>query len=201
MSVQYLSSKSSWLTGLIALLLVVALPGCDSGGGGGGETIVLSDPLNPTEASFEFTYTEDQLSNGEITVASEEQDGLSQVISAYGFRRSDVVSARVEEVKLERISAPNPSSTQLVTKVFNYLSKVDVYLGTSTEAPLIGTRQPIPSDQEVTLDLGPDRDVTNQVKSGPTKALLRLSISDPDQIGSGGDRVEVEIRFRIEVQQ
>ena len=201
MNIHYLLPRSRSLAGLIALALLLVLSGCDAGGSGS-ETIVLSDPINPTEASVEFTYNADQLSGGEISVTSAEQDQLASVLSAYGYRRSDVVSARVEEVRLERLSAPSTVSKAMPqAKVFNYLSRVEVYFGSSTDAPLVGQREPIPQDAEVSLSLGPDRDVTSQVKSGATRSLLRLLISDPDQIGGGGDRVRVEIRFRIEVQQ
>lgn len=185
-----------------ALLLVVVLPGCDSGGSGD-ETLVLNDPANPTEATFVFPYTESDFNNGVVTVESEEQDQLSEVLSAYGgYSRSDVISARVEEVHMERETLGGTAAAAPATKVFEYLSRVEVYMGTSTNAPLIGVKEPIPSNppMEITLDAGPDRDVTSQVQSGPTRARLRLSLDDPSQIGSGGDRVEVTVRFRIEVQ-
>lgn len=187
---------------LIAVLGValgsLALAGCDSGGS---ETLVLRDPVNPTEARFEFTYTETQWENGRVLVTSAETDQLSAVLDTYGYRRGDVVSARVESVALERLSTAQSSARPEPAKVFGYLERAEVYLGTTTDAPLVATRQPIPFDPEITLDVGPDRDVTQQVQGGPTRALLLLEISDPNLIGSGGDRVRVDVRFRIEVQQ
>lgn len=182
------------LAPLVALLMV--LPGCDSSQE---ETIVLSDPLTPTESSFLFSYDENQFSGGVITVTSSETDELSDVLAAYGgYTRDDIVSVRVEEIQLERLSVGG-TAAEPAPKVFNYLSRVEVYMGSSTDAPLIGSLEPVPFNAQVALNLGPDRDVTSQVKAGATRALLRLAIEDPNQIGSGGDRVEVTVRFRIEV--
>lgn len=183
----------------LLLLLLMALPGCDSGGSN--DTLVLNDPATPTETSFEFRYTEDDFSDGVISVVSEESDELAEVFEGYpGFGRGDVVSVRVEEVWMERRSLAGTSAKQ-AAKVFDYLSRAEIYFGTTTDAPLIGERDNLDaSSAEVELDLGPDRDVTEQVKSGPTRARLVLSIDDPAQV-PGNDGIEVDVRFRIEVQE
>jgi hypothetical protein len=184
------SSASVWCL----LLAAVLLAGCDSGTN---ETIILSDPLNPTETSFEFAYSEDDLSGGVIQVASLGRDELSSVLSAYGYSRSDVVSARVTAVTMERLTVNQPSAQP---KVFNYLTTAEVYYGSSTDAPLIGEFEGVTTDAEVDMELGPGTTVTSQVQNGPTSALLLLDVGDPNLIGGGGDRVRVDVRFRIEVQ-
>lgn len=184
---------------LLGLLFLIVLAGCDSSAN---ETIVLNDPLNPTEARFEFTYDADDLDDGVIQVTSEEADQLGDVIDAYGYGRSDVVSARIEAVTMERLTQPESSATQpKAAKVFDYLSRAEVYLGTSTDAPRIGSIEPVPFSAEVELGLESDRDVTSRVQSGSTRALLVLTVDDESLIGSGGDRIEVDVRFRVEVQQ
>lgn len=177
-------------------LLVSAflLIGCDSGSS---EPIVLNDPLNPTEATFEFAYSENDLSGGVIQTTSLGRDQLSGVLSAYGYSRSDVVSATVEAVAMERISAAQPSAQP---KVFNYLTAAEVYFGGSTSAPLIAALEPVPFNTEVNMNLGSDTNVTSQVQGGAINALLMLDVGDASQIGDGGDRVEVTVEFRVEVQ-
>lgn len=178
------------------LLAVTLLAGCDSGSS---EPIVLNDPLNPTETSFEFAYSQDDVSGGVIEVTSATRDELSSVISAYGYSRGDVVSATVEAVTMERLSIGQPSARPKV-KVFDYLATAEVYFGTSTSAPLIGALDPVPLNTEVTMDLGPGTNVTSQVQGGATNALLMLDLGEGGQVGSGGDRVRVTVEFRIEVQ-
>lgn len=176
------------------LVMAIMLAGCDSGSS---EPIVLSDPLNPTEATFEFAYSESDLSGGVIQTTSLGRDQLSGVLSAYGYSRSDVVSATIEGVAMERISAAQASAQP---KVFNYLTAAEVYFGGSTNAPLIGTLDPVPFNTEVNMDLVPGTNVTSQVQGGAINALLVLDVGDASQIGDGGDRVEVTVEFRIEVQ-
>jgi hypothetical protein len=158
---------------------------------------VLNDPLTPTEATFEFAYSETDLSGGVIQATSLARDQLSDVISTYGYSRSDVVSATVEEVTMERLSAAQPSAQP---KVFNYLATAEVYFGTSTSAPLVAALDPVPFNTEVRMDLGPNTNVTSAVQGGATNILLVLDVGDASQIGAGGDRVEVTVEFRIEVQ-
>ncbi len=184
------------LQGLVVLLAVTLIVGCDSGSSS--EPIVLNDPLNPTETTFEFEYSADDVSNGVLEVTSTARDQLSSVISAYGYSRSDVVSATVEAVTMERISIEQPA---VRPKVFTYLATADFYLGTSTSAPLIGTLDPVPpDDNEVDMDIGPGTNVTSQVQGGATNALLVLDLGEGGQVSSGGDRVGVTVEFRIEVQ-
>jgi len=177
------------------LVMAFMLAGCDSGSS---DPIVLGgDTLNPTEATFEFEYSENDLSGGVIQATSLARDQLSDVIAAYGYSRADVVSATVEAVTMERLSAAQPAAQP---KVFNYLTTAEVYLGTSTSAPLIAALDPVPFNTEVNMDPGPDTNVTSRVQGGATNALLVLDVGDASQIGDGGDRVEVTVEFRIEVQ-
>ena len=183
------------LQGLVVLLAVTLIVGCDSGSSS--EPIVLNDPLNPTETTFEFEYSADDVSNGVLEVTSTARDQLSSVISAYGYSRSDVVSATVEVVTMERISIGQPA---VRPKVFDYLATADFYFGTSTSAPLIGALDPVPPNAEVDMNLGPGTNVTSQVQGGATNALLVLDLGEGGQVSSGGDRVGVTVEFRIEVQ-
>ncbi len=195
MAMTHIASSLRRGTGVLGILLsAVLLAGCDSGSS---EPIVLNDPLTPTEATFEFAYSEADLSGGVIQATSLARDQLSNVISTYGYSRSDVVSATVEEVTMERLSAAQPSAQP---KVFNYLAAAEVYFGSSTSAPLIAVLDPVPFNTEVSMDLGPGTNVTSAVQGGATNALLVLDVGDPSQIGAGGDRVEVTIEFRVEVQ-
>ena len=185
---------STYTLGMLVMALILA--GCDSSGSGS-EPIVLSDPLNPTETTFEFEYAADDVSNGVLEVTSTASDQLASVISAYGYGRNDVVSARVEAVTMERISL---GQSAVKKKVFDYLAAASVYFGASTSAPLIAAMDPLPVDTEVSMTLGPGTDVTSQVRGGATNALLVLDLGEGGQVGSGGDSVEITVEFRIEVQ-
>jgi hypothetical protein len=178
------------LVSAVGLGLALILAGCDAAGPT--DTVILSEN-SPEAPTVEYSFFYDTNGSAAIGVRSDEADNLSSILEENGFRRSDVVSARVDSVKLERIS---PKGV-LFRKVFDYLTGATVHLGANADGPRIAEAAFQTTDRSVTLPVR-TADVTDVVKSGPSPAFLRLDTADdaPDQ---RRDRVEVTVYFRIEV--
>lgn len=188
-----------------ALLLAFTMGGCDSGGPG---TVVLNanSPKPPT-VEYAFRYTSDDLSgNDEVEVVSQAADNLTSVLQSNGFARSDVVSARVDSVTLERISASTPGTASRrrarpEPQVFQYLLGASVYLGESDSGPRIAGGQFQTDQRFVSLPVTTPT-VTPVVRAGATPAFLRLEVEEANNVPEppNEDAVEVRVYYRIEVE-
>lgn len=187
------------------LLLAFAVGGCDASGP---ETVVLNanSPEPPTVA-YEYRYTSANLNaSDEVEVASQQSDNLTSVLRRNGFDRSDVVSARVDSVTLERISAPTQGAAARpravpVPDVFQYLLGASVHLGTDDTGPQIATGQFQTDQRFVSLPVA-TQNVTSVVQNGATPSFLRLEVEDPSSVPEPPDEdaVEVVVYYRIEVE-
>lgn len=180
----------------LGMLLVVALllVGCDDT-----TTDIIGSDADPVEVEFEFEpfSADDVSSEGTITLTSTNTDDLGSQIQAFaGASRSDVVSAEVRLVQLERLT-DNFSET-IQPKVFSYLGSARVFYGASVDAQPIASSTPISDEPEIELSLDND-DITEVVRGGAQPLTLELEVNDPSLIGSS-DEVEITVRYRIEVQ-
>jgi hypothetical protein len=173
-----------------ALLLALVIAGCDATGA---ENKVILNANSPEPPTVEYAF--DYKTNGAnaIEVQSGNTDDLSSILSTNGFRRTDVVSARIDSVQLERIS---PKAAP-VSNVFDYLTGTTLYLGPDANSPRIAEGAIQSTARTVPLPVR-TADVTDVVKSGETPAFLRLNTDSnvPDR----RDRVTATVYFRIEVQ-
>lgn len=174
---------------LVGLLLgSLGLASCDFTAAGS-TAILNAESTIPPVVEYTFEYTpSDTTGTGQVEVASEALDDLGGVLSENGFSRDDVVSARVDSVSIERLSAPT----------FGYVTGADVHLGTSTEDPRIATGAFDPSQEAASLDVVTET-VTKIVTRGSTRAFARLDVDDPNDL-PGVDRVQVIVYFRLEVE-
>lgn len=164
----------------------LVLASCDLASGS--NTAVLNaDSTVPPVVEYTLDYSAADVTDGQIEVVSETRDDLGAVLSENGFSRSDVVSARIDSVSIERLSAPT----------FGYLTGAEVHLGTNSSGPHIGSGE-FSTDQESALLGVPTRTVTSLVREGATKAFARLHPNNSDNVVD--DRVEVVVYFRIEVE-
>lgn len=191
---------SSAVVGAV-LLLAFTVVGCDASGP---ETVVLNaNSPEPPTVEYEYRYTSDNLNaNDEVEVASQQSDNLTSVLRSNGFDRSDVVSARVDSVTLERISAPaqDAARTRSVPepKVFQYLLGASVYLGTDDSGPRIARGQFQTEQRFVSLPVA-TQNVTSIVQAGATPSFLRLEVENPSDVPNE-DAVEVVVYYRLEVE-
>lgn len=191
------------------LLLSVILAGCDSVGGGE-DTITLSSESNeefdPIE--YRFQYKREDVTNGTISVTSSpnsDQQSLDEALSSIAAAsRSDIQSAKVTRVTFRRVTGGSSASrVKSEAKVFDYLSRAEVRLGSSS-GPVVAIQEPVSSiggNSEVDMDLGPDAsNVSDVLKAeSPTSATLNLDVADPDQIGAPFDEIEIAVFYSITV--
>lgn len=186
-----------------SILLPFVLVGCDSGGAtgsAGGDTAIFNanSPIPPT-VEYEFEYDQNDRVDGSdfVEVTSNSTDDLEDVLDDNGgFRRSSIVSARVDSVKFSQVSPKNnePSAPKFV---FDNLRRASVFLGTDANGAQIaeGEFDPNSDAEEVSLSRI-TTDVTQTIKNGSTKAFLRLEVSDI----SRKDIVDVKVFYRIKVE-
>lgn len=171
-------------------LLVLLIAGCDATGPA--DTVILNaNSPEPPEVEYTFFYRTDGANA--ITVRSDTTDNLSSILETNGFRRSDVASARIDSVTLERVSNP-----KVKRSVFDYLRGATVYLGPGTDAPRIAEASFGTTDKETVKLSVRTADVTDVVKTGETPAFLQLDTTNdvPDR----RDRVAITVYYRIELQ-
>jgi hypothetical protein len=170
--------------------LVLLIGGCDSAGTGE-ETIVLN-ANSPQEtrpvASYEFEYRVE--GPGTIEVTSLQSDNLDQILSNAAASRSDITAAEVDSVRLLGLSPQD-----VAAKVFPYLNRVEVYLGTDDTGTQIAEQVIRPNPPpELTLRTS-SLNVTSTVKEGRQPAFLRLDAQDGTFPRT--DRVEVEVYYTL----
>ncbi|MFB6097815.1 MAG: hypothetical protein ABEK84_01615 [Salinibacter sp.] len=164
---------------LLLLVGAAVLASCDLASAG--STVILNaDAPIPPIVQHRFKYTEDQLS----VVSVIESEDLGEILRQNGFSRSDVVSARVDSVRVTPVSTAS-------------LSAAKIYLGTDDSGPLIANVR-VPSDTPVV-----DRTttpVTGAVKAGASKTFAQFRVDDPSSIPSGGSVVRATVYFRVELE-
>lgn len=164
----------------------LVLTSCDLASGSSTAVLNAGSTVPPV-VEYTLDYSAADVTDGRIRVVSEMQDNLGAVLSENGFRRSDVVSARVDSVSIERLSAPT----------FGYLTGADIYLGTGPRGPHIGSGEFSPDQESASLSV-PRSTVTSLVREGATKAFGRLRPDNPENVVD--DRVKVVVYFRLEVE-
>ncbi len=185
--------------GALSVLLVATLflVGCDDTSTGTEDIIPIGTDADPVEFEFEFEpFSADDVTDGTLTLTSTNSDNLEDQIEEMvggGATRSDVVSARIRSVELERLTG----NFSVQPKVFSYLGSARVYYGANTDAQPVAERRPISDEPEVTLDLL-QQDITSIVQNGSRPLTLELEVNDPSLIGTGDD-VEITVSYRIEV--
>lgn len=189
--------RSLQISALTLMAFLLVLTGCDDTTTED-ETIIIGSDADPVEVEFEFDpFSADNVDGqGTVVLTSTNSDDLGSQIQAFaGASRGDVVRAEVRSVQLERLTGNFSEPVQ--PKVFSYLGAARVYYGGSPDAQLIAERDPISDEAEVTMDLLND-DITSIVQGGARPLTLELEVDDSSLIGQG-DRVEITVRYRLEV--
>lgn len=171
----------------IGLLGGLVLTSCDLASAG--STIVLNaGDIIPPIVQHRFAYTGDEATDdGQVEVVStvtSERD-LDDVLEDNGYSRDDVVSARVDSVRVDPVSTSS-------------LSAAKIYLGTDVSGPRIASVE-FSADQGKVVD-ATQTGVTEAVKAGETDAFGEFSLSDPSSLPSGGSVVRATIFYRIKVE-
>ncbi|GEM_PF-5795463 len=170
---------------LILLVVGLVLPSCDFASAGNTAILNANSTVPPT-VRHRFEYEEsDAAEGGAVEVISTiESDDLDAILSRNGFSRSDVVSARVDSVRVEPISAAS-------------LTAADLYLGIDDTGPRIAEID-FPSGAPPAVDRR-RRSVIGAVKAGASRVFARFQVDDPSSIPSGGGRVRAIVHYRLEV--
>lgn len=197
---------------LLPLLCIpFVLAGCDAGGG---DTITLSTNSVLEPIGYTFQYRKDEVEDGSVLVTvppNSDPRSLDDILrEEAATSRSQIQSAKVERVTFKRVT-PGDSNTGSVSsrsKVFQYLSRIEVHLG-SESGPLIAAEEPVPvpdTNAPIDMNLGPvgsdvgSVDVTSTLKNeSPTPATLDLRVSTPNDIGDPFDEIKIEVYYSIEV--
>lgn len=175
------------LPALVLLAGSLVLTSCDLAAAGNTAILNAASSVPPT-VEYTFEYSPDDVTGGRIEVVSIRADDLDSKLSQNGFSRSDVVSAGVDSVVIERLSA----------QTFEYLTGAEIYLGTSTSGSQIGAGQFSTDQESATLNV-PTSTVTSIVKQGSTHAFASLDPNDPNNVPDP-DRVKAIVYFQIEVE-
>ena len=172
--------------GLLAGTLV--LTSCDLASASNTAILNAGSTFPPT-VRHRFEYTEDDATGeGPVKVLSNIQsDDLDAILADNGFGRSDVVSARVDSVLIERIST-------------NSLSGADLHLGTDASGPLIASVEFDDPEAETPARDSTPRTVTGTVKSGEERVSARFDVQDLSSIPAGGGMVRAVVYYRVEVE-
>ena len=177
--------RASVAFGLLAAGLV--LTSCDLASAG--NTAILSaNSTSPPTVRHRFEYTEDDVTEGQAEVVSSIQsDDLDAILADNGFSRSDVVSAQVDSVRVERLSTGT-------------LSGADLYLGTDASGPVIARVEFDDPEAETPARDNTLRTVTGAVKSGQKRVFAQFDVEDPSDIPSSGGRVRAVVYYRLELE-
>lgn len=169
--------RASVVLGLLAGGLV--LTSCDLASAGSTAILNANSEVPPT-VRHRFEYAGDEVTDGgQVEVLSSIQSAdLDAVLTENGFSRSDVVSAQIDSVAVERLSNNTLSGT--------------LYLGTDASAPLIANVQ-LESGEETTRD---PTTVTDAVKSGQKRVFAEFGVED----SSSGGMVRAVVYYRLEVE-
>lgn len=173
-------SRAAMLVGLLVAPLV--LTSCDLASTGG--TVILNANLpNPPTIDYRFKYSQsDATDAGQVNISGMVEDDLYAILEDNGVNRRQVVSARVDSVKVKAVDAPALTGAKL-------------YLGTDASGPLLGEVQLGPA-QERARDTE-TRSVTEAVKDGEEDVFGRFRVDEPGNIPPGGSVVRATVYYRI----
>ena len=168
---------------LIVLLAASAVwTSCDLASAGNTAILNANSPIDPT-VQHRFEYKEEDVVEGDVTAESEVQsDDLDAILSRNGFSRSDVVDARIDSVRIERVSAPS-------------LRDVDVFLGTDAEGPRIAQVTSFPDGASFVVD-DTSTPVLEAVRNDEVRTLYgRFGLES-----AGDGAVQANVYYRLEVE-
>ena len=170
----------SWGTLLIVLLAGGGVwTSCDLASAG--NTVILNANLedDPT-VDHRFQYTREDVVEGKVMVESEiELDDLDDILSQNGFSRSDVVDARIDSVRVERVSTPS-------------LRDVELFL--EKDGPLVASVQFSTEGRSTIVD-NRRKTVTQAVQDGAEVLDGRFELETPE---AGVVRARVYYRLEVE---
>ncbi|MEF8816985.1 MAG: hypothetical protein V5A58_09350 [Salinibacter sp.] len=167
-------------------LLIVLLAGgmvwtsCDLASAGS-TAILNADSAEPPTVRHRFEYAADDATGaGQVAVQSTVQSSdLDAILSRNGFSRRDVVDARVDSVRVERVSAPS-------------LRDVELFLG--RDGPRVAGVQFSPEGRSTIVD-NTRRTVTRAVQNGAEVLDGRFGLeSSEDGV------VRARVYYRLEVE-
>jgi hypothetical protein len=174
---------------LLVVLLVgsIVWTGCDLASTGN-TAILNAESAVPPTVRHRFEYTaDDAVGEGQVAVSSTVQsEGLDAILSQNGFSRRDVVSAQVDSVRVDRLSAPALRETEL-------------FLGADAEGPLVG-RVAFQSNGPSSVVDDTRRTVTGAVRNGAETLFGRFRVENPSTIPDGGGMVRAVVYYRVEVE-
>lgn len=166
---------------LILLTGGLALTSCDLASAGNTAILNANSSIPPT-VRHRFEYTQDQLSVGSMI----ESEDLGEILTQNGFSRGDIVSARVDSVRVEPVSTES-------------LSAAEMYLGTDASGPRIASVEFQPDQPSPAVDAS-GASVTGAVKAGASETFGQFSVEDPSNIPTGGGVVRAVVYYRVEVE-
>jgi len=169
---------------LVLLAGIVMWTSCDLASAGSTAILNADSAIPPTvRHRFDFSQSDATGKEGEVAVESELQsDDLDTILSEnLGASRADVVSARIDSVRIERVS---PAS----------LTEAELFLGTSAEAPRIASGDFLPDGPSTVVD---DRrsTVTTAVRNGVETLYGRFRM---ESVRSGVVRAKVYYRLEVD---
>jgi hypothetical protein len=183
---------------LAVILLPLVLAGCDAAGG---DTATFSENSEiPPTVEYEFEYDAGNQVQGQnlVEVTSGGADNLDEVLRVNGgFSRSSIVSASVDSVVFIQVSPPEDDERSNSKFIFTDLAGAEVFLGNDDSGVRIAQGEFEPTDRRdrVPLDVVTNN-VTETIKTGSTKAFLRLETSESL---SQKDIVAVKVFYKITV--
>lgn len=178
--------RAAAVLGLLAGALV--LTSCDLASAGSTAILSANSEIPPI-VRHRFEYTgEDVTEAGQVEVVSSIQSAdLDAILTDNGFSRGDVVSARVDSVRIDRLST-------------NTLAGAKLYLGTDASGSLIADVQFGDPEAETSARDNTTRTVTGAVKSGQKRVFAQFGVQDPGSIPPGGGMVRAVVYYRLEVE-
>lgn len=182
LSLRRVSGTMLLLAGLALLFLYAS--GCDS----------VTDPetivLNPEEQTFEFVFNGSQLTAGTaFTVESTNQVDLSDELLNAGFQTSEVVSATVTAVELNR--------TQPLDVNLQSIASASFSLRAGSQTTEVASKASFGSTTRDALNVQTGLDVGTFVRRPAFTGVLRFT---PSQVSNAQYRLTVTVRFRVEVE-
>lgn len=183
---------------LAVLLLPLILVGCDAAGGDKA-TFSENSEIPPTvEYEFEYDASNQVQGRNLVEVISGSADNLDGVLRENGgFSRSSIVSASVDSVAFIQVSPPEEDERSNSKFIFTDLAGAEVFLGNDDSGVRIAQGEFEPTDRRdrVLLSVA-TKNVTEKIKTGSTKAFLRLETSESLK---QKDIVAVKVFYKITV--
>jgi hypothetical protein len=178
--------RAAAVLGLLAGALV--LTSCDLASAGSTAVLNANSEIPPI-VRHRFEYTGDDVTEGgraEVISRIQSAD-LDAILTDNGFSRSDVVSARIDSVLVERLST-------------NTLAGADLYLGTDASGPLIARVEFDDPGADTPARDNTTRTVTGAVKNGQKRVFAQFDVEDPSSIPPSGGMVRATVYYRLEVE-